>query len=278
MATTSIISLTNYCLNQSSTASTDMPMAGFPASNVLTQDRSRKWRGYDFSSWVQIDMHTPCHPDVFGLIESNFGTAAVGDCKGKITLQAWDSPNLDGQIKWTWDLQSNNSNRTWVKSLDYPDENASWASTVKKRVWRVTIQILNTTGTGVYAQPEIGVVWLGDLYELPFDSNFTIKVIDPGKTTPSYNGTDYLDSLRAYAESSITIPTLPEETALNLKTKLDTIGGAKNILIDIYAPDETDGRSLGTYYGFLDDKSTVSLSYKSNTIVDLKFKITESLA
>lgn len=278
MATTSIISLTNYCLNTAATASTDMPMAGFPASNVLTQDRSRKWRGYDFSSWIRIDTNVPCHPEVFALIESNFGTAAVSGAKAKVLLQAWDSPALDNEISWTWDLQANNSNRTWVKSLDYPDSNKLWTADMKKRIWKITIQLLDTASTGVYNQPEIGVVWLGDKYELPFDSNFSIKITDPGKTTQSYNGTEYLDSLRPFADAQITIPTIPEETALILKTKLDIIGGAKNILLDIYAPDQTDGRSLGTYYGFLDEKSTVTITYKSNTIVDLKFKLTESLA
>lgn len=277
-ATTSIISLTNYCLNSYSSAITDHPMAGFPASNVLTQDRSRKWRGYDYSSWVQIDTHVPCHPDVFALIESNFGTSSVSGAKAKITLQAWNTPNSNDALTWSWDLQANNSNRTWIKTLENTDSNTLWTPNMKRRIWKITIQILDTAGTSMYSQPEIGVVWLGDKYELPLDSNFSIKMTDPGRTTPSYNGTEYLDSLRAYAETQVTLPLLDEDTALNFKTKLDTIGGAKNILLDIYAPDQTDGRSLGTYYGFLDDKNTASIIYKSNTIVDLKFKLTESLA
>lgn len=271
---TSVLSLTNYCFSSFASVTSDLTVPGFPVSNVLKQDRSKKWRSYTYSGWFIIDMHVAQHPEVFGLIESNFGTDATFGVSAKITLTGADSIAMQGAVTWVWDYQINNSNRTWVKVIDLPTT-GTWESTTKKRYWKVTIQL---NKQDYFFQPELGVVWLGDMYQIPIDSNFSIKVTDSGKTTEAYNGTLYLDSLRPFADVSMTLPTIEDQTALILKSKLDTIGASKNILVDIYSPDSTTGRSLGTYYGLLDERSTATFTYKSNTIVDLKIKLTESLS
>ena len=272
---TSVLSLSNFCFNSYSTVNSDLAIPGFPVSNVLRQDRSKKWRSYTYSGWFIIDMHVACHPEVFGLIEANFGTDAMFGIDAKITLTgADDSLAMVNKVQWIWDYQSNNSNKTWVKVIGLPTE-GTWESTTKKRFWKVSIELNKQSS---YCQVELGTVWLGDMYQLPIDSNFTIKITDPGRSKEAYNGTLYLDSLRPSAGVSMTLPTIEEATALILKSKLDTIGGSKNILIYIYSPDSTSGRSLGTYYGLLDDSNTATFNYKSNTIVDIKIKLTESLS
>ena len=95
----------------------------------------------------------------------------------------------------------------------------------------------------------------------------------------SWGGAKYVDPLTSYHEVSLTIPTVDDPTAFNIRNDVRSIGGSVPCILDLFANrTDTEHRAHGAFYGRLDLSSGFSLGYRSNLFSDVKLSFTEAVS
>lgn len=187
---------------------------------------------------------------------------------------------VGGSVSQTWvlplyDVSVANRVHRW-----YIGDDTEGNAVVASRYWRVRIPASMASTdplTGVdFTYYECGAIWIGEYTEVLINEGAKIDTVDPSDIDKSYNGSRYPDRIKTYHSMALEFPHLTISELFDLKEKLELAGSNSFILIDIYAPIDSDiHRQHGCYYGLISKKGIKS-NHKQQTSGTIQIQFEEA--
>ena len=280
------ISFANYVTTATSVLNVTSEQALYPAVNLLDEYRSTRWRsvaGTTATGGAQVlvtfQLASPLLPTVVGMVNGNFTSSTAPGLTWKLVASDDSAITLNPVTYQFLCYPQSSTNRTNRFYLGTPAAGTAHAA----RYWTLAFLPGTASGFSPYTIDnndtffEIGTFWLGSYTEIPLEFTTRIRQIPQSKSDKSWAGTRYDDVLPAYHEIEVNLANLDETAAYALRTSIDTSGGNKHLLLDLFGNATTSTKKAhGTFYGTIDPKSMEVVSIRTNNLLDMKFTLRES--
>jgi len=236
--------------------------------NLRDQRRSKRWRSTSaVEQKIVVRLSAAALPEVFALVDSNLAASQTVTLKG-----ADDAAMTTNVASWSLTTYTQSMRHTLRWYLGAADSGTASA----RLYWEVTFP---ASGAGSVSYHELGVLWLGAHVDLVI-SSLDRSVIDPSEIAVSDGGARYPDRRDTYHETSIDSDAMPEADSWALLDALDSAGGTRHVIVDLWASSSDSTRKAnGTYYATLGGGEGVGQFSRSTPVHDdLSLLIVEARA
>jgi hypothetical protein len=240
---------TNLCSLSSTTVTASSEDPNFPASNLKSPHRSKRWRSTNVSSeWVVFDFQTAEPVDSVAVLwPKEVGILLSGAAGVFIQANAtnvWSSPAL------SYPMTIDN---------DYVMASRHFETPESYRYWRVVVSD-DTNPNGFL---ELGVVWIGAALDLEeMQNGFTFEVADQSVVTRTAFGHEYVDEYPEKLAIEFSYMYMSYSAIQTLENAFRTNGVKKPVMVFVDAGEAVFSANHFAIYGkFAPEFATTHVNY-----------------
>jgi len=280
--------------NSNTTVSLSTEQSLYPRKNLISPQRSKKWRSADSGSRshvaIAIDLGASKVPGLLALVDSNLSKSSADNFVSagvtenltvrpnsaslsptEILLQGAVSSDFSTAQDFKYSLYDQDSLNGVIRYYLDTDESGSAINSSGYRYWRLVVN--KHSFADAYFQ--LGQLWLGQVTNIaPEIGGLSLKQADASPFSTAYNGARFSDKISPIRSIGIEIKHLPDSTeAIPLQNIAASSGATEEVILDISAwSSDVVRKASDTYYGRLESNGFQwSAQFQRRRTVKLSF-------